>query len=197
MRRLVIATRNPGKAREIAEILSEPGVPLEIASLADYPDAPEPEETGATFQENAVIKATACAEFTGELSLADDSGLEIDALNGAPGIHSARFAPTTPERNARLLELMKDVPDGSRTARFRCVVAIARPDGSVQTCEGTVEGIIARSPKGSHGFGYDPIFYLPTLHKQMAELSASEKNAISHRGKALHQAKKLLEAQGI
>ena len=147
MRRLVIATRNPGKAREIAEILSEPGVgvsglgvpkhrgglPYEIASLADYPDAPEPEETGATFQENSIIKATACAGFTGELSLADDSGLEVDALNGAPGIHSARFAPTTPERNAKLLDAMKDVPDGSRAARFRCVVAIAAPDGSVQT----------------------------------------------------------------
>ena len=197
MRRLVIATRNPGKAREIAEILGEPGMPFEIVSLSDYPDAPEPEETGATFRENAIIKATACARFTGELSLADDSGLEVDALNGAPGIHSARFAPTTPERNAKLLDAMKDVPDGSRTARFRCVVAIARPDGSVQTCEGTVEGIISRSPKGSHGFGYDPIFYLPTLGKHMAELSASEKNAISHRGKALHQAKKLLEAQGI
>lgn len=195
MRKLVIATRNPGKAREIAEILRD--LPLEIASLADYPDAPEPEETGATFQENAIIKATACARFTGELSLADDSGLEVDALNGAPGVHSSRFAPTTPERNAKLLDAMEDVPDAERTARFRCVVAIATPDGNVQTCEGTVEGIIARSPKGSHGFGYDPIFYLPDLGKHMAELTASEKNAISHRGKALRQAKTLLQEKGI
>jgi len=198
MRRLVIATKNPGKAREMARALV--GVLYEIVSLADYPDAPEVVETGATFIENAILKATAYAGYTGELTLADDSGLEVDALDGAPGVLSSRFAPTDLERNSKLLALLKDVPDGSRTARFRCAVAIAEPSppltkggpGGVQTCEGTVEGVIAREPKGTNGFGYDPVFYLPDLGRHMAELTSSEKNAISHRGKALEKAKKML-----
>ena len=190
MKRLVIATQNVGKAREMAEALSE--LPYEVVSLADYPDAPEVEETGSTFTQNAVLKATAYARYTGELTLADDSGLEVDALGGAPGVLSSRFAPTDPERNAKLLDLMKDIPDDRRTARFRCAIAIAEPDGSAQTCEGTVEGVIAHEPKGANGFGYDPVFYLPDLGKHMAELTSSEKNAISHRGKALEKAKGLL-----
>lgn len=190
MRKLVIATRNAGKAREMAEALA--GIPYKIVSLADYPDAPDIDETGSTFVENAVLKATAYARFTGELTLADDSGLEVDALDGAPGVLSSRFAPTDPERNSKLLDLMRDVPDDKRTARFRCVIAIAQPDGGVQTREGTVEGIIAREPKGTNGFGYDPIFHVPTLGKHMAELTSAEKNAISHRGQALEKAKGLL-----
>lgn len=174
----------------MAEALSE--LPYDIVSLADYPDAPEVEETGSTFIENAILKATAYAHYTGELTLADDSGLEVDALGGAPGVLSSRFAPTDPERNAKLLDLMKDVPDEKRAARFRCAIAIAEPNGEVETCEGKVEGVIAREPKGTNGFGYDPVFYLPKLGKHMAELTSSKKNAISHRGKALEKANTLL-----
>lgn len=190
MRKLVIATKNQGKAREVARILE--GMEYKIISLADYPDAPDVEETGETFVENAELKARAYAEFTGELTLADDSGLEVDALGGAPGVYSSRFAPTDAERNSRLLDLMKDVEEGARTARFRCVIAIAEPGRVVRTCEGTVEGTIPHSPRGSQGFGYDPVFYLPELGRHMAELSQDEKNAISHRGKALEEAKRML-----
>ena len=192
MRRLLIATRNHGKAREIAAVLSDLG--LEIVSLADYPGAPEIEETGATFLENAVLKARAYAAYTGELTLADDSGLEVDALGGAPGVRSSRFAPTDPQRIAKLLDMMKDVPDGRRSARFRCAIAIAWPDGRVETCEDSIEGVIAREPKGANGFGYDPILYLPEMDKHVAELLPHEKNAISHRGKALARTKELLSA---
>ena len=190
MKKLVIATKNLGKAREMAEALA--GLPYEVISLADYPDAPEVEETGSTFIENAILKATAYARFTGQLTLADDSGLEVDALGGAPGVLSSRFAPTDPERNSKLLDMMKDIPDANRTARFRCAIAVSTPKGNVKTCEGTVEGMIARERKGTNGFGYDPIFYVPDLGKHMAELTSSEKNVISHRGKALEKAKKLL-----
>jgi len=190
MQKLVIATKNAGKAKEMAEVLS--GLPYEIVSLADYPESPEVEETGSTFAENAIIKATAYAEFTGELTLADDSGLEVDALDGAPGVFSSRFAPSDPERNAKLLDLMRDVPDDRRTARFRCVIAIAEPGDGVHTCEGTIEGLIAREAKGANGFGYDPIFCIPSLAKHMAELTSTEKNAISHRGQALAKARDLL-----
>ncbi|MEN6357879.1 MAG: XTP/dITP diphosphatase [Armatimonadota bacterium] len=190
MRKLVIATKNPGKAREMAEILTD--MPYEVVSLSDYPDAPEVEETGSTFAENAVIKARAYAEYTGELTLADDSGLEVDALDGAPGVFSSRFAPTDAMRISKLLDLMKDVPCDKRTARFRCAVAIADPNGDVKTCEGKVEGTIAYAPRGSGGFGYDPVFIVTELGKHMAELGSDEKNAISHRGRALGEAKKLL-----
>lgn len=191
MRKLVVATKNEGKAREVAQILS--GLPFVVVSLADYPDAPDVEETGATFVENAVIKAKAYTEYTGEMALADDSGLEVDALDGAPGIFSSRFAPTTPERNAKLLDMMKNIPDGKRTARFRCAIAIATQAGEVTVSEGSVEGVIARMEKGTNGFGYDPVFYLPEFGKHMAELSDEEKNAISHRGVALRKAKTELE----
>lgn len=190
MRTLVIATRNPGKVLEVAQILSD--LPFEIVTLENYPDAPDVEETGSTFAENAVLKAVEYAKFTGELTLADDSGLEVDALNGEPGVMSARYAPTTDERNQKVLDLMSNVPDDKRTARFRCVIAIAEPDGDVHTCEGKVEGLIAREPRGDKGFGYDPIFYIPEFGKMFAELDADEKNAISHRGRALWEARKLL-----
>lgn len=190
MRRLVIATKNEGKAREIREILAD--LPYEVVSLKDYPDAPEVEETGTTFADNAILKAEAYAKYTGELTLADDSGLEVDALGGAPGVYSSRFAPTDPERIAKLLELMRDVPDEKRTARFRCVIAIAEPGGKVTTREGTVEGVIAHEPRGNKGFGYDPVFYVTELKKGFAELDSAEKNAISHRGRALNKMKELL-----
>ncbi len=190
MTKLIIATKNPGKVREMVELLS--GLPYEVCTLLDYPNAPDVEETGSTFVENAIIKATAYARFTGELALADDSGLEVDALDGAPGVFSSRFAPTESERNERLLSMMKDVADDRRTARFRCVVAVADPYGDVRTCEGCVEGVIAHEPKGNNGFGYDPIFYIPDLKKHFAELDSAHKNTISHRGKALTEAKKIL-----
>ncbi len=193
MTKLIIATKNPGKVKEMVELLS--GLPYEVRTLLDYPDAPDVEETGCTFVENAVIKATAYASFTGELTLADDSGLEVDALDGAPGVFSSRFAPTESERNERLLSMIKDVPDDRRTARFRCVIAIADPSGDVRTCEGSVEGVIAHEPKGHNGFGYDPIFFIPNLKRHFAELDSSHKNAISHRGKALVEARKMLAAR--
>lgn len=193
MRKLVVATKNLGKAREIAEVMAD--MPFEIVSLADYPDAPDVQESGATFTENAIIKATAYARFTGELVLADDSGLEVDALGGAPGVLSSRFAPTDPERNQRLLDLLQDVTDDKRTARFRCVVAVAEPGGDTLTCEGSVEGLISREPKGNNGFGYDPVFYVPELDKHFAELTPAQKNALSHRGRALEKAKAMLAAR--
>lgn len=174
----------------MAEVLGD--LPYEIVSLAGNSHAPEVVENGNTFVENAILKATTYARYTGELTLADDSGLEVDALGGAPGVFSSRFAPTDDERNAKLLEMMKDIPDEKRQARFRCVVAIAEPNGIVRTCEGIVEGTIARKPKGHEGFGYDPVFCVPELGKTMAELTPEEKNAISHRGKALQEAKRLL-----
>lgn len=190
MKKLIIATKNSGKAKEVALILE--GMGYEIVSLADYPDAPKVEETGKTFIKNAIIKAKTYADFTGELTLADDSGLEVDALNGAPGVFSSRFAPTDEERNSKLLELMKETPDANRTARFICAIAIAEPGGEIRTCEGKVEGTIAHEPKGDQGFGYDPVFYLPHLGKSMAELNADQKNSLSHRGKALEEAKKIM-----
>ncbi len=190
MRKLIVATKNPGKASEVAQILAD--LPCEVVSLAYFPDAPEVVETGSNFVDNAILKAVAYARFTGELVLADDSGLEVDALDGDCSIFSSRFAPTDPERISKLLELLKDVPETRRTARFRCAISHATPDGEVVTCEGKVEGTIAREPRGTNGFGYDPIFYLPERGKHMAELSSDEKNAISHRGKALESAKQLL-----
>ena len=155
--KLVIATRNAGKLTEIAAILDNSG--LAIVSLNNYPDMPEIVEDGATFEENALKKAREVCAFTGETSLADDSGLSVDALSGAPGVQSARFAPTTSERNTRLLDIMNDIPDTNRTARFICALALVRPDGFEWTAIGACEGMIAREPSGSEGFGYDPVFY--------------------------------------
>ncbi len=168
------------------------GLPFELTTLAEYPDAPDVEETGASFVENALLKARAYAAYTGQITLADDSGLEVDALGGAPGVMSSRFAPSDAERIAKLLDMMRDVPDERRSARFRCAIAIARPDGTVETCEDSLEGVIARKPKGTNGFGYDPILFLPGVRKHVAQLPLDEKNAISHRGKALARAKELL-----
>lgn len=194
MRKLVVATGNPGKAREIARILSN--LDFEVVSLADYPSAPEPEENADSFIGNAAIKALAVAERTGELAIADDSGLAIDALDGAPGVYSSRFAgegATDEDRNEKVLEMLKDVPDGERSARFISAIAIAEPGQLIGTVEGTCEGVIAHGPRGSNGFGYDPIFYVRELGRMMAELSPDEKNEISHRGRALEKAKNILK----
>jgi XTP/dITP diphosphohydrolase len=171
-------------------ILSRSLVDTHIKALADFPGAPEPEETGDTYQENAIIKARSAAAFCGETSLADDAGLEIDALEGAPGVYSKRFGGQDlafPEKMARILDLLADVPDEARGARFRCFVALAQPDGETTTLQATCEGRIARGRSGSGGFGYDPIFYLPELGCTMADLTADQKHRISHRGQVLRE----------
>ncbi|MFC1608321.1 XTP/dITP diphosphatase [Candidatus Latescibacterota bacterium] len=183
MMRLLIATTNPGKIREIATLLA--GVDISLVSLADYPDMHDIIEDGATFTDNAIIKAREASEYSGLTALADDSGLVVDALDGQPGVLSARFAPTSAERNDKLLRMLGDVPDERRTARFVCAVALVRPDGFEWTASGTCEGVITREPHGGGGFGYDPVFFFPALGKTFAELSGDEKNAVSHRGNAL------------
>jgi len=191
VRKLVVATGNQGKVREVIAMLE--GLPFEVESLADYPGVPDVEETGCTFAENACIKAIAYAQYTGQLVLADDSGLEVDALDGAPGVFSSRFAPDDKSRNSKLLGMMRDVPEAERTARFRCAIAICEPNKIPITVDGTIEGMIFHETRGSNGFGYDPILYIPELNKTMAELSQEQKNQISHRGQALRKAIKLLE----
>jgi XTP/dITP diphosphohydrolase len=183
LRRLLLASGNPGKLVELRALLR--GLPVEVVSRPDLPDVAE---TGETFVENAILKAYAAALWSGEWALADDSGLEVDALDSAPGVLSRRYAgpdATDAERNARLLAELAGVPDPQRTARFRCAVALAAPDGRVWTAEGTCEGKIAHTPRGEHGFGYDPIFCLPDLNRTMAELLPEEKGRLSHRARAL------------
>ena len=190
---LVAATRNPGKLAEIRGLLSR--LDVTVRALDDYSGAPEPEETGATFRENAVIKATAAASFTGEVAVADDSGLVVDALGGAPGVMSARYGgngASDQEKYEKLLAEMEGVLDAERTARFVCVVAVASPDGSVGSAEGVVEGAIARAPRGTGGFGYDPVFFVPELGMTFGELPPSTKNSMSHRARALAGAEPLI-----
>ncbi|MCX7798959.1 MAG: RdgB/HAM1 family non-canonical purine NTP pyrophosphatase [Fimbriimonadales bacterium] len=186
--RLVIATHNLKKGGEMRTILSRSFPGLEVLTLEDFPGAPEPEETGSTYRENAILKARSACDHTGEWSVADDAGLEIDALNGAPGLYSKRFAGEEtpfPEKMRRILEQLCDVPEERRTARFRVWVALAGPDGTLEAVEGVREGRIACEPAGEGGFGYDPIFFLPDLGCTMAQLTADQKHATSHRGMAL------------
>jgi XTP/dITP diphosphohydrolase len=187
-RRLVIATHNKKKAGEMVAILAERLPGTEIVTLADYPGAPEPEETGDTYEENAAIKAESACRFTGEWSLADDAGLEIDALPGELGVFSKRFAgeeTSFPEKMRIILDRMAETPDEDRGARFRCLVALARPGEGTELFEGRSEGVIAREPFGEGGFGYDPIFHFPELGKTFAQLTPWEKHGVSHRGKVL------------
>ncbi len=152
------------------------------------PDARLPEETGATYVDNALIKAHAAARMTGIRALGDDSGLEVDALGGAPGLHSARFGGAGLDdagRTALLLDALRDVPDERRTARFRCVIALVDPRGAERVVEGTVEGVITLAPRGDGGFGYDPVFFYPPLGRTLAELSADDKSRVDHRGAAV------------
>lgn len=192
--RLLVATRNPGKSTEFERLLGD--VSLEITSLDEVGCLEEPEETGDTFEENAVIKARFYCERTGLVALSDDSGLEVDALRGEPGVRSARYGGpgyTDEGRVDLLLRNLKDVDWEDRTGRFRCVIAIVWPDGEVRTVDGTMEGIIQYEPKGDNGFGYDPVFYLPHLGKTTGELSMADKNELSHRGKAAQKAVALLQ----
>ncbi|MGE5509286.1 MAG: XTP/dITP diphosphatase [Chitinophagales bacterium] len=183
---LVLASRNRHKCEELRQLLK--GLPVDLKLLSDYPGAPDVEEDGETFAENAIKKARAAAEFTGEWSLADDSGLVVDALGGAPGVHSARFAgePRSDARNnQKLLRLLEGVPAERRTARFKAVIALAGPHGELDVVEGTAEGRVIEELRGAGGFGYDPLFLFPELGRTMAELSPAEKNELSHRGLAV------------
>ncbi|MFC1539602.1 XTP/dITP diphosphatase [Candidatus Latescibacterota bacterium] len=193
--KLVIATSNPGKIAEISDLLENTGI--EFLSLVDFPEMPEIIEDGSTFLENALKKAHAASHFTGYAALADDSGIEVDALGGKPGVMSARFAETSEERIKKMLNLMKDVPDGQRTARFKCALALVKTDGTEWTTYGSCEGVITHKSSGSGGFGYDPIFFYEPLNKTFAEIPREEKNKISHRGKALETFKKAVIREGI
>ncbi|MGQ9858724.1 MAG: XTP/dITP diphosphatase [Thermodesulfobacteriota bacterium] len=184
--RLILATRNSGKLREVKEILR--GLPVEVVGLGELPGAPEVVEDGLSFAENARKKAHALAAWSGSMALADDSGLEVDALDGRPGVHSARYAGegATDQDNVRkLLEEMRGIPAGQRGARFRCVMVLAAPDGREWNSEGTWEGLIAEDPRGTGGFGYDPVFLVPQENRTAAELLPEEKNRMSHRAMAL------------
>ena len=180
-------------------ILSRRFPTLELKTLADYENAPEPEETGTDYPSNARIKSESAADFTGEWCLADDAGLEIDFLDGAPGVYSKRFGGEDlpfPEKIKLILEIMEGVPESGRGARFRCCVALTPPYrmGPTETFIAICEGRISETPSGGGGFGYDPIFYLPELDCTMADLSADKKHAISHRGKVLSELSRHLEA---
>ena len=193
MKRLIFATGNQDKMREIREILA--GDDVEVLSLKDLDLDVDIVEDGSTFEENAASKAKTICKMTGEIVLADDSGLEIDYLNKEPGIYSARYMgehTSYVEKNANLIGRLEGVPDEKRTARFVCAIAAAFPDGSVRIVRGTMEGRIGYEAKGENGFGYDPIFYLPEYGCTSAELSREEKNRISHRGKALRAMKEEL-----
>lgn len=191
--KIVLATGNQGKVKELAAILSD--LDIEVFSLKDFPQVGEIIEDGKTFEENAIIKAKTVCETVNLISLADDSGLEVDHLDGAPGIFSARFAgegKSDLENNMKLLSLLSDVPMEKRTARFRCVIAICTPEGECFTADGTCEGLVGFEMKGEQGFGYDPLFYLPEYDETFAQLDPVLKNRISHRGRALAKAKHIL-----
>jgi XTP/dITP diphosphohydrolase len=193
--RLLVASLNRTKAREIARILRDEKLDFEVLSLADFPNVTLPPETGATFAANARAKASHAARATGIPSIADDSGLEVDALRGEPGIRSARFAgegASDEDRFRKVLGLMENVPDDRRRARFRCAAAFAAPNGDELLAEGVCEGRIARTAAGTGGFGYDPIFIPEGYQCTMAQLTAEQKHAISHRGRALRRLAGLL-----
>lgn len=193
IREVVLATRNRNKVIELVALLGDPGIT--IRTLDEFPDAPDVVEDGDTCEANAVKKARAIAEFTGLPAVADDTGLEVDALGGRPGVYAARYAgdDATYEDNCRkLLRELTDVPPERRTARFLTVAAIALPFDGIRVAQGTLEGVIAEEASGTLGFGYDPVFLIPELGKTLAQLSAEQKNLISHRAKAFSQAKDLL-----
>lgn len=194
MKRIVFATGNAGKMNEVRMILAD--LDAEVLSMKDAGITIDIEENGSTYEENALIKARAVAAATGDIVLADDSGLEIDSLGGEPGVYSARYLGEDTSysvKNANLIERLQGVPDEKRTARFVCAIAAVLPDGQELTTRAAIEGRIGYEEKGSGGFGYDPIFYVPELHKTTAELTGEEKNLVSHRGKALQLMKEELK----
>lgn len=194
LKRLLLATTNPGKVSEYTELLA--GLRVVVITLKEAGIRDIVEETGVTIEENAILKARTYSDLSGLLTIADDSGLEVDALGGEPGVRSARYAgaSTAEARNQILLDKLNGIPPAQRTARFRCVIAVTGPGLAVETSEATCEGSIAKSPLGTNGFGYDPIFHIPKTGLRMAQLSSHEKNLISHRGKAMAGARPLVEA---
>jgi len=195
--KIILATQNQGKVRELRELLVEEDI--EVLSLLDFPDWEDIEETGATFADNAALKAREAARRTGLIALADDSGLEVDVLDGAPGVYSARYAgePRDDERNLdKLLHALATIPMDKRTARFRCALVMVTPFGEEYLTEGAVEGRILTERRGSDGFGYDPVFYLPKFVRTMAELTLTEKNTISHRAQAFRKVIPILRDLG-
>ena len=195
-RRLVLATRNPGKVREIRRALK--GLPLRVVGLDEVPAGATPRETGLTFAENARLKAVSYSRRWPDLTLAEDSGLEVDALGGAPGVRSARFSAPRPsdDRNIRkVLRLLGPAPAAARKARFVCVMALAERGRVVAEFRGQVRGRIAAEPRGRSGFGYDPVFFYPPLGRTFAELGPRAKNAVSHRGRAVRRLRRFLERQ--
>ena len=194
MTQLVIATKNKKKLSEIREILK--GMDLEVFSLDLYKDVPRVVENGKTFKENAVKKAVKSARWTGEFCLGEDSGLCVDALGGAPGIYSARFSgrdKSDLKNNLKLLKLLKDLPLSKRKARYACAVALADKNGLIGVVEGSCPGLIAFTPRGSAGFGYDPLFYIPKYKKTFAQLGEKIKHKMSHRYHALKKAKRMIQ----
>jgi XTP/dITP diphosphohydrolase len=192
---LVLATHNLDKAKEIRAFLD--GLGHRILTLEDFPSAPEVVEDGDSYEANAMKKALTISKYTGKMSVADDTGLEVDALQGQPGLFSARFAGedvTYADNRRKLLSLMKNVPLHQRTARFRCTMVLAWPSGQTQTVEGVVEGSIAVEEQGKGGFGYDPVFYLHESGKTLAQLTFDEKNKVSHRARALEKIREILKS---
>jgi XTP/dITP diphosphohydrolase len=190
---LVLATNNEDKITEIRHLLDD--LPVTILTCRDFLEFPDPEETGATLIENAVLKANSISEFCGLPALADDSGLEVDALGGAPGVFSSRYAGdnvTYRDNYMKLISNLAGIPREKRTARFRCVIAIAWSPDEIATVEGVAEGLIAEDVVGDKGFGYDPVFYYPPLSKRFSEMTLDEKNRVSHRGLALQQARTII-----
>lgn len=196
MKRIIFATTNENKVREVNMIME--GFDVELCTMKEAGVNVEIVEDGTTFEENAIIKAKTVMEITGEIAIADDSGLEVDYLDGAPGIYSARFLGEDTSydiKNSYIIDKLKDAKGKERSARFVCAMAVAFPDGEVVTCKGTIEGLIAYEQKGSNGFGYDPIVYVPEYEMTTGEMAPELKNSISHRGKALEQMKEILKGR--
>lgn len=195
MKSVIIATKNKGKASEFKNMFSANG--YEVKTLLDIPGAPDVEETGSTFEENAILKAEAIARQFNQFVIADDSGLIVDALDGRPGVYSARYAgedKVDEENTEKVLRELEGVPEAERTARFYCALALASPNQETITVSGTMEGLITNQPSGTNGFGYDPIFFVTEQGKTNAELTKEEKNKISHRANALKALNEKLEA---
>ena len=194
MKKIIFATTNKNKVREVNMMME--GFDVQLIPMTEMGIDVEVEETGTTFEENAIIKAKAICDLTGEIALADDSGLEVDYLDGAPGVYSSRFlGEDTPYeiKNDYIIEKLKDAKGDERSARFACAMAMVFPDGDVETCYGTIEGLIGYEQRGTNGFGYDPIVYVPEYEMTTGEMDPRLKNSISHRGKALEQMKEVMK----
>ena len=194
MRKIIFATTNKNKVREVNMMME--GFDVKLVPMSEMGIDVDIEETGTTFEENAIIKAKAICDLTGEIALADDSGLEVDYLDGAPGVYSSRFlGEDTPYeiKNDYIIDKLKDAKGDERSARFACAMAMVFPDGDVETCYGTIEGLIGYEQRGNNGFGYDPIVYVPEYEMTTGEMTPELKNSISHRGKALEQMKEVMK----